>query len=54
MVTAMKTLQARAGDADLGTAQLYIDLAVVRFRVEAEAAEARMFGTLSKPSGAGG
>jgi integrase len=37
-------LQARAGHADLGTTQRYIDLAGVLFRDEAEAAEARMFG----------
>jgi hypothetical protein len=38
-------LQARAGHADLGTTQRYIDLAGVRFREEAELAEARMFGS---------
>ena len=37
-------LQARAGHADLGTTQRYIDLAGVLFRDEAEAAETRMFG----------
>jgi len=37
-------LQARAGHADLGTTQRYIDLAGVLFREEAEVAEARMFG----------
>jgi len=40
-------LQARAGYADLGTTQRYIDLAGVLFRDEAEAAEARMFGPSS-------
>lgn len=38
-------LQARAGHADLGTTQGYIDLAGVRFREEAELAEARIFGS---------
>jgi hypothetical protein len=41
-------LQARAGHADLGTTQRYIDLAGVLFREEAEAAEARMFGAPSQ------
>ena len=40
-------LQARAGHADMSTTQRYIDLAGVRFRDEAELAEARMFGTVS-------
>jgi len=38
-------LQASAGHSDLSTTQRYIDLAGVRFREEAELAEARMFGT---------
>jgi site-specific recombinase XerD len=38
-------LQANAGHADLSTTQRYIDLAGVRFKAEAEKAEARMFGT---------
>ena len=36
--------QARAGHADMSTTQRYIDLAGIRFREEAELAEARMFG----------
>jgi integrase len=40
-------LQARAGHADMSTTQRYIDLAGVRFREEAELAEARMFGVAS-------
>jgi len=38
-------LQASAGHADMSTTQRYIDLAGVRFKAEAELAEARMFGT---------
>ena len=37
-------LQASAGHSDMSTTQRYIDLAGVRFREEAELAEARMFG----------
>jgi integrase/recombinase XerD len=44
-------LQAMAGHADMSTTQRYIDLAGVRFKAEAELAEARMFGT---PGGAVG
>jgi integrase len=44
-------LQARAGHADLGTTQRYIDLAGVLFRDEAELAEARMFGTAGSTNG---
>jgi integrase len=40
-------LQARAGHADMSTTQRYVDLAGVLFRDEAEAAEARMFGSRS-------
>jgi integrase/recombinase XerD len=47
-------LQARAGHSDLGTTQRYIDLAGVLFRDEAEAAEARMFGTREPSTGANG
>jgi integrase len=43
-------LQARAGHADMSTTQRYIDLAGVRFREEAELAEARMFGSSSAPA----
>jgi integrase len=46
-------LQARAGHADLGTTQRYIDLAGVLFRDEAEAAEARMFGVAPAPGADG-
>ena len=38
-------LQAGAGHSDMSTTQRYIDLAGVRFRDEAELAEARMFGS---------
>ena len=41
-------LQARAGHAEMSTTQRYIDLAGVRFREEAELAEARMFGAPSE------
>jgi hypothetical protein len=37
-------IQARAGHADFSTTQLYIDLAVVAFRDQAEQVEARIFG----------
>lgn len=47
-------LQARAGHADLGTTQRYIDLAGVLFRDEAEAAEARMFGPNPKTGSTNG
>jgi integrase len=47
-------LQAGAGHSDLGTTQRYIDLAGVLFRDEAEAAEARMFGTREPSTGANG
>lgn len=43
-------LQARAGHADLSTTQRYIDLAGVRFREEAEIAQARMFGSSPAPA----
>jgi integrase len=47
-------LQARAGHSDLGTTQRYIDLAGVRFREEAEVAEARMFGVMADLGSADG
>ncbi len=43
-------LQACAGHADMSTTQRYIDLAGVRFREEAELAEARMFRSPSDPN----
>jgi integrase/recombinase XerD len=43
-------LQAAAGHADMSTTQRYIDLAGVRFKAEAELAEARMFRTPSTPA----
>jgi integrase len=46
-------LQARAGHADMSTTQRYIDLAGVRFREEADAAEARMFGASPSASDLG-
>jgi integrase len=42
-------IQARAGHADFSTTQLYIDLAGVAFREEAEQAEARILGQVWVP-----
>jgi integrase len=44
-------LMARAGHADLGTTQLYIDLAGEAFREEAEKAGARVFADVGTTSG---
>jgi hypothetical protein len=44
----------RLSELDLGTTQRYIDLAGVLFHDEAEAAEARMFGTSTGSNGANG
>jgi integrase/recombinase XerD len=44
-------LQARAGHATITTTQGYIDLAGVRFKAEAELAEARIFGHLGSTDG---
>lgn len=38
-------IQARAGHSDFSTTQLYIDLAGVSFREEAQAAEDRLLGS---------
>ena len=42
-------IQARAGHADFSTTQLYIDLAGVAFREDAEQAEARILGARLDP-----
>jgi integrase len=44
-------LQARAGHATITTTQRYIDLAGVRFKAEAELAEARIFGNVGSTNG---